>query len=90
MGLLFTIIGDIFAPAERAKYQGLFAGVLGLASIFGPTLGGWITDQFSWRWTFYVNLPVGTARRGRDPVRISVFSAARRAAQDRLVRACSR
>ena len=59
IGLLFTIIGDIFAPAERARYQGLFAAVWGLASIFGPTLGGWITDQFSWRWTFYVNLPVG-------------------------------
>jgi EmrB/QacA subfamily drug resistance transporter len=59
VGLLFTIIGDIFAPAERAKFQGLFAGVWGLASIFGPTLGGWITDQFSWRWTFWVNLPVG-------------------------------
>src|SRR5579871_2656642 len=59
MGLLFTIIGDIFPPAQRARYQGLFASVFGLASIFGPTLGGWITDQFSWRWTFYVNLPVG-------------------------------
>jgi len=59
VGLLFTIIGDIFAPAERAKFQGLFAGVWGLASIFGPTLGGWITDQYSWRWTFWVNLPVG-------------------------------
>jgi EmrB/QacA subfamily drug resistance transporter len=59
VGLLFTIIGDIFAPAERAKYQGLFAAVWGVASIFGPTLGGWITDQFSWRWTFYVNLPIG-------------------------------
>jgi len=59
VGLLFAIIGDIFAPAERAKYQGFFAAVWGLASIFGPTLGGWITDQFSWRWTFYVNLPVG-------------------------------
>ena len=59
VGLLFTIIGDIFAPADRAKFQGLFAAVWGLASIFGPTLGGWITDQFSWRWTFWVNLPVG-------------------------------
>jgi len=59
VGLLFTIIGDIFAPAERARFQGLFAAVWGLASIFGPTLGGWITDQWSWRWTFWVNLPVG-------------------------------
>src|SRR5258708_16592095 len=59
VGLLFTIIGDIFAPAERAKFQGLFAAVWGLASIFGPTVGGWITDEFSWRWTFWVNLPVG-------------------------------
>ncbi|MGI8742029.1 MAG: MDR family MFS transporter [Bryobacteraceae bacterium] len=59
VGLLFTIVGDIFAPAERARYQGLFAAVWGMASIFGPTLGGWITDQYSWRWTFYVNLPVG-------------------------------
>ncbi len=59
IALMFTIIGDIFAPAERARYQGLFAAVYGLASIVGPTIGGWITDQFSWRWTFYVNLPVG-------------------------------
>lgn len=59
MGLMFTIIGDIFAPAERAKYQGLFAAVYGMASIVGPTIGGWITDQLSWRWTFFVNLPVG-------------------------------
>jgi EmrB/QacA subfamily drug resistance transporter len=59
IALMFTIIGDMFAPAERAKYQGLFAAVYGLASIVGPTIGGWITDQFSWRWTFFVNLPVG-------------------------------
>jgi EmrB/QacA subfamily drug resistance transporter len=59
IGLLFTIIGDIFAPAERAKYQSLFAAVWGVASIIGPTVGGWITDEFNWRWTFYVNLPLG-------------------------------
>jgi EmrB/QacA subfamily drug resistance transporter len=59
MGLIFTIIGDIFSPTERGRYQGLFAAVWGLASIFGPTLGGWLTDQVSWRACFWVNLPVG-------------------------------
>src|SRR5258706_6039888 len=58
MGLLFTIVGDIFSPAERGRYQGLFAAVWGLASIFGPTLGGWLTDHWSWRAGFWVNLPV--------------------------------
>lgn len=59
MGLAFTIIGDVFSPAERGKYQGFFAATYGLSSIFGPTLGGWLTDKVSWRATFYVNLPVG-------------------------------
>src|SRR5262249_36893925 len=59
MGLTFAIIGDIFSPAERGKYQGVFSGTWGVASVLGPTLGGWLTDQISWRATFYVNLPVG-------------------------------
>src|SRR5579862_7097744 len=59
MGLAFTIIGDVFSPIERGRYQGLFAATYGLSSIFGPTLGGWLTDQVSWRAAFYVNLPVG-------------------------------
>jgi EmrB/QacA subfamily drug resistance transporter len=59
MGLTFTVVGDLFPPSERGKYQGLFAAVWGLASVFGPTLGGWITDTISWRWVFFVNLPVG-------------------------------
>ena len=59
MGLAFTIIGDVFSPAERGKYTSFFAAAWGLASIFGPTLGGWLTDHISWRACFYVNLPVG-------------------------------
>jgi EmrB/QacA subfamily drug resistance transporter len=59
MSLAFTIIGDVFSPAERGKYQGFFAATYGLSSIFGPTLGGWLTDNISWRACFYVNLPVG-------------------------------
>src|SRR5579859_5074534 len=59
IGLVFVIIGDIFSPVERGKYQAMFAAVWGFASMFGPTAGGWLTDQFSWRATFYVNLPVG-------------------------------
>ncbi len=59
MGLIFVIVGDIFSPAERGRYQGFFSGVWGISSVFGPTLGGWLTDHISWRATFYVNLPVG-------------------------------
>ena len=55
----FAIIGDLFPPSERGKYIGLFSGVFGIASIIGPTLGGFITDNLSWRWVFYVNIPVG-------------------------------
>jgi EmrB/QacA subfamily drug resistance transporter len=57
--LVFTSIGDIFPPAERARWQGLFSGVFGLASVFGPTAGGYITDTWGWQWIFYINLPLG-------------------------------
>ncbi|HSN69100.1 MAG TPA: MDR family MFS transporter, partial [Thermoanaerobaculia bacterium] len=56
-----TIIGEIFTVQERARMQGLFSGVWGLASIVGPLLGGLITDQWSWRWVFFVNVPFGIA-----------------------------
>ena len=59
MPIAMAIIGDIFSPAERGKWQGLIVAVFGLASIVGPTLGGWITDNWGWRWVFYVNMPVG-------------------------------
>ena len=54
-----AIVGDIFPPAQRAKFMGVLMSVFGLAMIVGPLLGGWITDNISWRWVFYVNLPVG-------------------------------
>jgi EmrB/QacA subfamily drug resistance transporter len=54
-----TIIGDIFTVAERARMQAYFSGVWGFASVVGPVLGGFITDHWSWRWVFYINLPVG-------------------------------
>ena len=59
MANAFTVIGDIFPPAERGKYQGFMSGVFGLSSIIGPTLGGYITDTFSWHWVFFVNIPLG-------------------------------
>lgn len=55
----FAVIGDLFAPSERGKWQGLFGAVFGLSSVIGPTLGGFLTDNFSWRWNFYINIPVG-------------------------------
>jgi EmrB/QacA subfamily drug resistance transporter len=59
MPIALSVIGDIFPPAERGKWQGLFTAVFGLASIVGPLLGGAITDNWGWRWVFYVNMPVG-------------------------------
>lgn len=54
-----TVIGDLFPPAERGKYQGLISGVFGLSSIIGPTLGGYLTDALSWHWVFFINIPLG-------------------------------
>jgi EmrB/QacA subfamily drug resistance transporter len=54
-----TIIGDIFTLEERARMQAYFSGVWGLSSVIGPIVGGFITDQISWRWVFFINLPVG-------------------------------
>lgn len=70
IALVFTVVGDIFPPAERARWQGIFSAVYGFSSVVGPTIGGWltdhgpllgnlITDQTRWRWVFYINLPIG-------------------------------
>ncbi len=54
-----TIIGDIFTLEERAKMQAYFSGVWGISSVIGPVIGGFLTDQLSWRWVFFINLPIG-------------------------------
>ena len=59
MGTAFAIIGDVFAPAERARWTGVMTAAFAAASVIGPLLGGWITDNLGWRWVFYVNLPIG-------------------------------
>src|SRR5205823_6752421 len=59
-----AIIGDLFTPRERGRYQGLFGAVFGLSFIVGPFLGGFLTDNVNWRWVFYVNLPVGVVALG--------------------------
>jgi EmrB/QacA subfamily drug resistance transporter len=55
----FAVVGDLYSARERGKVQGAFAAMFGLASVVGPTLGGWITDATSWRWIFYINIPIG-------------------------------
>src|SRR5688500_2118708 len=57
--IALAIIADIFAPSERGKYQGFFGAVFGLSFLLGPALGGLITDNFGWRWIFYINVPIG-------------------------------
>jgi EmrB/QacA subfamily drug resistance transporter len=61
-GLMVTavaVVGDIVPPRERGRYQGFFGGVFGISTVIGPLLGGFIVDNFSWRWIFWINLPFG-------------------------------
>lgn len=57
--IALAVIGDLFTPRERGKWQGVTGAVFGISSVLGPTAGGWITDNSTWRWVFYVNVPIG-------------------------------
>jgi EmrB/QacA subfamily drug resistance transporter len=70
LSLVFTVVGDLFPPSERAKWVGFFSAIYGFANVFGPTIGGWLSDhgplvgtfvtsETRWRWVFYINVPFG-------------------------------
>ena len=59
LGMAFTTVADLFPPAKRGRFMGLLSAMFGLSAIIGPTLGGWITDNFDWSWVFYINVPLG-------------------------------
>jgi EmrB/QacA subfamily drug resistance transporter len=61
MAMAQAVIADVVAPRERGRYQGYMAGAWGVASIAGPIVGGWMTDALSWRWIFWMNIPLGIA-----------------------------
>src|SRR4051812_6214396 len=79
-GLMVTTvatIGDLVPPRDRGRYQGLFGGVFGVSTVIGPLIGGFFVDHLSWRWIFYVNLPIGG-------VALAVIAVAFHARPDRL------
>src|SRR5207248_9429456 len=61
MPIAIAVVGDLFTPRERGKWQGVTGAVWGFSAVVGPTLGGWITQNASWRSVFYVNVPIGIA-----------------------------
>jgi EmrB/QacA subfamily drug resistance transporter len=76
MVVTLAVVGDIIPPRERGKYQGYFGGVFGVSTVVGPLLGGFFVDHLSWRWIFYVNVPIGA-------VALSVIAVAFHARPDR-------
>jgi EmrB/QacA subfamily drug resistance transporter len=57
--ITMAVVGDIMSPRERGRYQGIFGGVFGLSTVLGPLIGGFFVEHLSWRWIFYINLPLG-------------------------------
>src|SRR5205085_10515153 len=86
--IAIAVVGDLFTPRERGKWQGVTGAVFGISSIVGPLVGGWLNEYASWRWIFYVNLPIGivallvliflmpTLRKGTTQVSIDYVGAA--------------
>src|SRR5215468_5680760 len=86
-GLMVTtiaVVGDIIPPRERGRYQGYFGGVFGVSTVIGPLLGGFFVDNLSWRWIFYVNLPIGLLAFGVIAVAFHARSIHRQHAMDYL------
>ena len=84
MVVTLAVVGDIIPPRQRGKYQGYFGAVFGFATVVGPLLGGFFVDNLSWRWIFYVNVPVGAIALAVIAVTFNVPVAARRHAMDYL------
>ena len=83
-----AIIADIVPPRERGRYMGLIGSVFAVASIAGPLLGGFLVETLSWRWVFYVNLPIGVDRGARRRLPAAPARAAARATRSTTSAPC--
>ena len=79
-----AVVGDIVTPRERGRYQGYFGGVFGVSTVVGPLLGGFFVDHLSWRWIFYVNLPIGATALAAIATRLQARQATERRRIDYL------
>ena len=84
--IALAVIGDLFAPSERGRYQGLFGAVFGLSVLIGPAIGGVITDTVGWPFVFFFNLPIGAVVFVDGLAQPAALPPRRRRAQDRLPR----